>query len=270
MPCCWVKTDPAGGGVHQAIVIARLLCRMLEFTRDEAWPGSPTCCALRPIHAERCSSRLRGEAMDKWPDVVLELLRSRRAFLLVIGTGLFVLALARGVTYRQWLPIDGAPERALLGAFALILFVLGLLLQAPSGMSHRTRRSLGIRILHPAENAVVDVVDVRGSIAKSLPEGHELRVLRGYPQQGGLVPVVNTTVDVEKGEWLAPGFDIGGTAGDARSIEVWVVGPDGAALLDCWLQAQKAHWATVKQVKRLAPEEQVGWQVRLCKCAPHN
>jgi hypothetical protein len=118
-------------------------------------------------------------------------------------------------------------------------------------------KRFGIRIDQPDNNALVTgKTKIEGSIARPLPEGYELRIMRGYPE-GGFVPSTQTLCNHNTQRWLVQEFDIGGKKGDARTIEAWMVGPDGRLLLDTWLAAQRVHFGTVSLVRKIAPDDYV-------------
>jgi hypothetical protein len=101
------------------------------------------------------------------------------------------------------------------------------------------------QIDYPAQNALVDdTVDAGGTVPKA-PPGYEWRVLRGYPKRGGFIPHGYFDLDAITGKWRVVGFQVAGEPGrkpnDQRSLEIWLVGADGRALLKCWSDAHSVH-----------------------------
>jgi hypothetical protein len=156
----------------------------------------------------------------KWK--VVEVLLNSPNLILVVGGILVLLGSAGGVTYHQWFPITDRGWRI----FVVVLGVpvLGLYFWLPKDsakkLTDRMIKSLGIKIDYPESNTIITgSTDVRGTIAKPIPKGDELRILRGYPR-GGFVPDAYCFCDANKNTWLAQHFDIGGereaTAGESR------------------------------------------------------
>jgi hypothetical protein len=176
---------------------------------------------------------------------------------LVLGAGLVALGAAGGVKIHGWLPIDDNLWRVAIGVVGLILVVLHFAYrEASTGINRRTIESLGIEITYPQDNQTVfGKFDVQGTVAKPLPKGYELVVLRGYPH-GGFVPSAQALCDHDKKKWHVQQFDIGSPKkNESRTIEAWIVGPDGTLLIDTWLAAHEVHKGTVSQVQKLAKEE---------------
>src|SRR5437899_1332642 len=122
---------------------------------------------------------------SKWK--VVEVLLTSRNLILLLGGILVVLGTAGGVTYHQWLPIADFGWRVFLVAVGVVLIVLYFLLpkDSPKKLTDRKIKSLGIKIDYPESNAIITGrTEVRGTIAKPIPEGYELRILRGYPGGG--------------------------------------------------------------------------------------
>ncbi len=192
---------------------------------------------------------------------VVEVLLTSPNLILVLGGILVVLATAGGVTYQRWFPIADREWRIFLVVVGVALLGLYFLLPRESAkkLTDRTIRSLGIKIDYPESNAVITgKTDVRGAIAKPIPEGYELCILRGYPV-GGFLPHGHCFCDPDKKTWHVQQFDIGGDKNDSRRIEAWLVGRDGRLLLDTWLAAHEVHRATNSRVQELAPAERLTW-----------
>jgi len=192
--------------------------------------------------------------------LLAELLTSSN-LLLVLGAIFIALGAAGGVTYNRWFPIDNESWRTVVVATGVIFIVLYFVVRRKpiTALDPRAVKSLGIKIDHPESNATITgKVDVKGTIARPLPNGYELRILRGYPQ-GGFVPNAQSLCDHDKKTWLVQQFDIGGAKDESRTIEAWLVGPDGRLLLDTWLAAHEVHRGTISQVEKFAPNERVTW-----------
>jgi hypothetical protein len=110
------------------------------------------------------------------------------------------------------------------------------------------------QIDYPAQNALVDEnIDAGGAVPKA-PPGYEWRVLRGYPKQGGFIPHGYFDLDAITGKWRVVGFQVAGEPGrepnDQRSLEIWLVGGDGRALLKCWNDAHDVHRKAMKKLQQ--------------------
>nr|WP_315243896.1 hypothetical protein [uncultured Albidiferax sp.] len=176
----------------------------------------------------------------------------------LFGLLLLVLGASGGVRYSGWLPIEEAGWRVALGllgaAFLTLAARKSLAATGQALLSEAEVKALGIKISMPrAGDSVSDRVRVTVVSEKPIPKGYELRVLRGYPRVHGVVPHAKLTTSNDKLEWDAYDFDIGGAKGETRSIEAWLVGPDGAALLATW---ESNHQSTVvvanREIRRLA------------------
>jgi hypothetical protein len=198
---------------------------------------------------------------------VVEVLLTSPNLILVLGGIFVVLGASGGVTYQGWFPIADEIWRLLLVAVGITLLGLYFLLPKDSArkLSDRTIKSLGIKIEYPESNAVITgKTEVRGTIAKPLPEGYELCILRGYPA-GGYIPHGYCVCDPDKKTWYVAQFDIGGEKNDSRRIEAWLVGPDGRLLLDTWLAAHEVHRASNSRLQELASAERPTWLKPIAK-----
>jgi hypothetical protein len=199
------------------------------------------------------------EKGGKWK--LLEILLTSQNLILVVGAIFVALAAAGGLTYNQWLPIAEDRWRIVMGIFGLVLVVLYFLLprKAVRRLDDRAIKALGVKITFPEDNSrITGLTDVRGTMEMPIPDGYELRILRGYPQ-GGLVPNASTLNDPHKKTWLVQQFDIGGSKDEGRRIEAWLVGPDGHLLIDTWLTAHEVHSVTNRRMEILAPSERLTW-----------
>ena len=172
--------------------------------------------------------------------------------LLLLGIGLVVLGLAGGVAHNGWLPNQGTPERIACGIAGAVVFALSFLRDGSGADLKRTANSLGLKIVEPVENiSIVGLIDVRGTLDRPVPDGFELHAVRAYPK-GGFIPYGHVDVDQEKREWNVREFDIGGHPGESRMIQIWLVGRDGAALLQCWTEADAVRSEMATQLKVLS------------------
>jgi len=169
---------------------------------------------------------------------------SRPKLLIVFGVALIVLGLAGGITYHNLLQLSGPTAQIGSVALGIILVLLGLFRREPPSDGPSLIgdcKEYGIEIDHPRPGARVDITEVRGTIAKPLPEGYELRILRIYPKTNNFVPIGSPRPDGKEGRWIAEQCNIGGTSGDDRGIAVCIVGRAGAILLDYFDEASRVH-----------------------------
>ena len=182
--------------------------------------------------------------MDGFWTFLERIARPLPSLLVILGVAVFVIGLADGVAHDNWLVIKG-PAKTFTALGGVVIFALGVFFSRRDGISNAIpkAKTLKLQIQHPQSGDTVDQKeDVRGThAAKSLPAGYVLRILRGYPEQGGFIPFGTTTIDFDNGTWQALRFEVGGNPGDRRSIEVWLVGPDGQALLNCWSDCHAIH-----------------------------
>jgi hypothetical protein len=105
----------------------------------------------------------------------------------------------------------------------------------------------------PDPNALVGThVDASGTVSRA-PAGYVWRVLRGYPRAGGVIPYGRMDIEDATGKWRVFNFEVGGEAGrnDRRSLEIWLVGKDGEALLECWENGHLVHRKAMEKIKSL-------------------
>lgn len=172
---------------------------------------------------------------------------------LCLGAVLFLIGMAGRATYQEW--AVGPSEiwaRASLGVLGFML-VAGSFWRRPadSRLSEASIKRLGVSVVHPQPNERIGgKVSVTVKSSKPIPAGYELHVLRGYPSSGGVVPNARTANGSEPLTWVAHDFDIAGKSGERRTIEVWLVGKGGAALLENW----KACHEAVRENRKLINE----------------
>jgi hypothetical protein len=94
---------------------------------------------------------------------------------------------------------------------------------------------------------------VSGSIRFPAPEGYRVWLVRLWPSQRGtyypvkeveypdLEPEAVESDDRSDGSisWVATNVFIGGQAGDKRKLEVWLIGPEGRALIEAWTRGNE-------------------------------
>ena len=181
---------------------------------------------------------------------ITKLIESIPALLIVLGVGMLILGFAEGIKYNQWLPITDPLGRA--GAFVTgaILLGLGVYSWTATKSPSLTPSAYGIKINHPKSgDRIVDVVDVRGTIKKPVPEGFTLRVFRIYPDSDAFVPVGGKArVDMQSGTWEADRCSVGGKTGDKRAIAVYLVGASGSALIEYHTEAARVHRRTIDRL----------------------
>jgi hypothetical protein len=113
--------------------------------------------------------------------------------------------------------------------------VCGVVLGAWRSGRHATPpikpEDFGITIVSPQRGDVVDTVDVRGTLQKSIPAGYTLRVLRMYPDNNRLFyPLREAIIAPDGRTWEALSCDIGGNPGDNRALAACLCGPGAEAL----------------------------------------
>ncbi len=187
-------------------------------------------------------------------ELLSKLIDSTPVLLIVLGVALLSLGLAGGITYNQWFPISETGARVVAGLFGIASFLLGAY-RSKAHVPLPQAKKYGIKIDYPRDGDPVDIVDVRGSIGKPLPEGYTLKVFRIYPGPDSYIPVADARVDAESGKWEAERCDIGGRAGDKRSIGVYLVGANGTALLDYYNIARHVHRSTMDDLRKATGHE---------------
>jgi hypothetical protein len=169
-----------------------------------------------------------------------------------LGSVFVILCLAKGVQYKQVLPIDEPWMRAAACAVGVLLIVYGVFRTSGSSVLPKTS-DYEIKITHPSENASVGITEVKGTFKKKkLPDGYTLRILRIYFRDGGYVPLERALIS-EDGTWIAAGCDIGGKPGEGRYIGVYLIGPAGKILLDSFQTASAHHHRTCSKNPNYEP-----------------
>ena len=201
-----------------------------------------------------------GEAEDAkgWYVVLLAMPR----LLILAGAAVFVVGAAGGL--KDWVRL-GTPGGILVMVLGGGLVATGLWIylrensnrgakSASANLSEASR--IGVQIFRPGQNELVgELVDASGSFKGPIPAGYELRVLRGYPRQGGVLPSGTLRVDESTGRWSVADFEVGGEGGktppERRSLELWLVGESGRAVLQCWSDAHQVHAIAMHRIKDL-------------------
>jgi hypothetical protein len=119
-------------------------------------------------------------------------------------------------------------------------------------------RSHTVSITAPIKDTFVTTVNVEGTIDKELPEGYTLWVFRIYPNDD-FVPLRKAKIDIRTRIWRALSCDIGGKSGDKREFAAYIVGPSGAAFIEYYFAASRAHKQVRDQLVRLTPNEDIPW-----------
>jgi hypothetical protein len=183
--------------------------------------------------------------------------------LILAGLAVFVIGAAAG--FKDWVKLATAGR--------VCVMVLGGLLIASGFWLYFRERSegsaksasaplpdaskIGVQIFRPEQNELVgELVDASGSFQKgAIPVGYELRVLRGYPRQGGVLPSGTLRIEESTGRWSVADFGVGGegskTPPERRSLEIWLVGQSGKAALQCWSDAHQVHAKAMYRIKEL-------------------
>jgi hypothetical protein len=186
-------------------------------------------------------------------ELLSKLLDSVPVLLIILGVLLFSLGLSGGITYKQWFTIPETEPRLAAALAGIVVFGLGVARSRVQVVT--SARKYGIKIDHPRDGDAVDIVDVRGSISKPLPGGYTLKVFRIYPGTNSYVPLGDARIDIESGRWEAERCDIGGRPGDKRSIAAYLVGPNGAILLDYYAMAKRAHRSVMDDLLKATGKE---------------
>lgn len=128
----------------------------------------------------------------------------------------------------------------------------------PTSVSNRLRADdYDVRIVSPKDHAEVgETCRVSGTIAKELPPGYKLWILRRWSsERTKFYPsgeaVIERTQDGKSFEWHAEKCHIGGrpNSRDGRILEAWIVGLDGVRLLSAWLEFDKRFWDVQRNVE---------------------
>lgn len=178
--------------------------------------------------------------------LITGLIDSLPALLIVLGVMLFTLGLAGGVTYQNWFPFPDMGARIAAGLAGGIAVGLGVLVGRQPGRIPRAA-DYGFTIDHPVDNDEVDAPDIRGRLKKAPPPHFVVMIVRGHPDES-FMPLKPAAVDPEKGTWEAVACDIGGSTGDPRTLRVYLVGRDGAALFAYYSAAARVHGRVLKEL----------------------
>jgi hypothetical protein len=190
--------------------------------------------------------------MEKLWQIVRDIVGSHSKTMLWLGIAVFILGTAGGVRHDDWFRIaDGWPQWTLMVA-GVVLVGLSFRKQTPDGLDQARIDKLGIKITAPQVNEqVTSRIRVTVVSDEPIPAGYELQVLRGYPKVKGIVPHAKTHQTPGKKEWVTHDFDVGGIPKDTRTIEVWLIGPDGDALLKTWEANHEVVAAANREARRL-------------------
>jgi hypothetical protein len=176
-------------------------------------------------------------------DAIQTLIDRAALFLVIIGTVVLFLGLAKGITYNYWFPIPDDVGRYGAIAVGAVLLVVGLFLfiKAPAPLLKAS--DYGIVITSPHSGESVDVVEIAGTMKRGPPRGYKLMVLRIYPDtpRRGIHPLREVEYGNDGKSWNAKGCDIGGTPGQNRALGIYLVGESGQALFDYYDEAAKVH-----------------------------
>lgn len=207
--------------------------------------------------------------MDKLSQILRDVLASHSKITLLLGAILFVGGAAGGVTYNSWLPIpDQWAQLSLMVAGAVLIATSFFTITPAKGLKSDELAKLGIQITAPhAGERIKGKVRVTVTSSGQVPEGYELHVLRGYPKVSGVVPNTKVHKTAEKLEWVAHDFDIGGTTGETRTIEVWLVGAGGLALLANWEANHKVVSEANRSLKTLG-QNNLNWLPPITRFTP--
>lgn len=191
--------------------------------------------------------------MEKLTQPLRDIVASHTKTALWLGVIVFAVGAAGGVVYNGWLPItrDWA-QWSMMAAGAVLVAASFLKRTQVVELDAGKITKLGIEITAPQANErVTSKTRVTVVSKEPLPDGYELRVLRGYPRVKGIVPNAMTHKTAGKLEWVAHDFDIGGAPKDTRTVEVWLVGANGTALFENWEANHSIVSKANRELKRL-------------------
>jgi hypothetical protein len=188
--------------------------------------------------------------------ILSTLVSSTNQTLLFLGAVFFGLGAAGGVRYQSWFPIDGIEMRALMMVAGAVLVAVALMRRSEHSPQVALKQSdidaLKIEIVTPMNGQDVDGrVRVHVRSRGPIPDGYELMVLRGYPKQNGVVPNQLLNKQPASLDWIADSFDIAGKTGYVRTVEVWLVGRDGQALLKNWRENHEIVATLNRNIRKL-------------------
>jgi hypothetical protein len=106
----------------------------------------------------------------------------------------------------------------------------------------------------PADNGLAssEVLDVTGRLSKELPKDYKLWMVRRWHSDPQFFFAVQEA-HIVKGrdgvhfEWSIKEGYIGGVAGEARILEMWLAGPDGDRLLNAWRNGMMQYWRLMRK-----------------------
>jgi hypothetical protein len=195
---------------------------------------------------------------SNWATGITGLFTKFPHLLLGMGAVLFILAAAAGIPGKFAIAAQGQLALGILGILLIILAVVIYILDGRQKQAAPPDEVLiptdyKAEIHSPTQNAIVGPkVDAHGTVSKA-PRGYSWRVLRGYPK-GGVIPAGHIDIEAGTGKWQLLGFEVGGESGttDRRSLELWLVGGDGEALLECWDNDHRVHAIAMNDIQRLS------------------
>jgi hypothetical protein len=207
--------------------------------------------------------------MEKIIQLIHEVFETHSKLCLLLGVLLFVFGASGGVTYNGFAPVSQEWARlSLMGGGILLAAASFLKIDDHKELGPKEISRLGIKIISPQINErIKGTVRVTVTSDKPLPKGYELHVLRGYPRKNGIVPNAKAQKTADKLEWIAHEFDIAGVNDDVRTIEVWLLGEGGKALIENW---EKNHNVVVNANRELEKlgKNKVAWLDPITRMTP--
>jgi hypothetical protein len=176
-------------------------------------------------------------------DAFQKLLDRAALFLVIVGTVVLFLGLAKGIAYNNWFPIADDVGRYGAIAAGVVLLGVGLVLFVKTPAPLLRASDYGIVITRPSSGEPVGVVEIAGTMKKAPPKGYKLMVLRIYPdtKRRAIHPLREVDYADDGKSWNAKGCDIGGAPGENRALGIYLVGEAGQALIDYYDEAAKVH-----------------------------
>lgn len=168
---------------------------------------------------------------------------------ILVLAGLLVFVLGAGDQTSLPKSIQYSPHYAIpLMVLGLVVVVAGLAwawatVLKKKGTAALSTTQYAVNVAYPRDNASLgsSSLTASGTLSANLPEGYELWMLRKWPDSTDRYPVQKAGPNLQSNSnWTISEGYIGGP-GVARTIEMWLVGPDGSRLLNFWMAANNQH-----------------------------
>jgi hypothetical protein len=207
--------------------------------------------------------------MEKIIQLIHETFETHSKLCLLLGVLLFMFGASGSVTYNEFslAPQEWA-QLSLMAGGVLLAAASFLKIDDHKEIGQKAISKLGIKITSPQINErIKGKIRVTVTSDKPLPKGYELHVLRGYPRQNGIVPSAKAQKAADKLEWVAHEFDIAGVKDDVRTIEVWLIGEGGQALIENWEKNHKVLANANRELEKLG-KNKFAWLDPITRMTP--